>query len=69
MKIEKYPCGTMKDQHLLSIRVHGQKMGDIEVVDGKITTSGLIGENTYDNFVELIQGLQGHGIAIDNFYL
>ena len=58
-----------KDQHLMSIRVKGCKIGDIEIVGGKLTTFGEIGEgNTYDNFVELIKDLQGFGISIDNFY-
>jgi len=56
------------DQHLMSIRVDNQEMGHVEIKDGKIVTNGMIGENTYENFVELISGLQGHGIAIDNFY-
>ena len=43
-----------KDQHLMSIRQNGERIGDIEIENGKITTSGMIGHNTYDNFVELI---------------
>ncbi len=57
-----------RDQHLMSIRKDGKRLGDIEIVDGKITTSGFIGENTYENFVELIKGLWGYGISIENFY-
>ena len=57
-----------KDQHLMSIRSNGQVMGHVEIVDGKITTTGLIGENQYENFVDLIRGLWGHGIKIDDFY-
>jgi hypothetical protein len=57
-----------KDQHLMSIRSNGQEMGNIEIEDGKIVTNGFIGENTYDNFVELIRGLQGHGIKVDDFF-
>jgi len=58
-----------KDQHLMSIRVKGYKIGDIEIVGGKLTTFGGIGEgNTYNNFVELIKGLQGFDISIDDFY-
>jgi len=57
-----------KDQHLMSIRVAGECIGDVEISDGKIVTDGIIGENTYDNFVQLIFGLQGHGIRIDDFY-
>lgn len=52
----------------LSIRQNGKKIGDIEIIDGKITTSGIIGDNQYDNFVELIKGLQGFDIKIDEFY-
>lgn len=57
-----------KDQHLMSIRKDGQELGHIEIENGKITTNGYIGENTYENFVELIRGLQGFDIKIDNFY-
>jgi len=57
-----------KDQFLMSIRKGGKCLGYIETKDGKIITSGEIGENTYDNFIELIQGLQGFDIEIDNFY-
>jgi hypothetical protein len=57
-----------KDQHLMSIRSNGQEMGNIEIEDGKIVTNGFIGENTYDNFVELIRGLQGFGIKVDDFF-
>lgn len=57
-----------KDQHLMSIRKDGECLGHIEIKDGKIVTDGYIGENEYSNFVELIHGLQGFGIAIDNFY-
>jgi hypothetical protein len=57
-----------KDQHLMSIRTDGQEMGHVEIEGGKIVTNGFIGDNTYDNFVELIRGLQGHGIKVDNFF-
>lgn len=56
-----------RDQHL-SIRQNGKRIGQLEIVDGKITTSGIIGDNQYDNFVELIKGLQGFDIKIDDFY-
>lgn len=57
-----------RDQHLMSIRQNNERIGDIEIVDGKITTSGFIGNNQYENFVELIKGLQGFDIKIDEFY-
>ena len=57
-----------KDQHLMSIIKNGVRIGDIEIIDGKITTTGIIGDNQYDNFVELIKGLQGFDIKIDEFY-
>ena len=57
-----------KDQHLMSIMQKGERLGDIEIKDGKIITYGVIGENTYNNFVELIYGLQGFDIKIDNLY-
>ncbi len=57
-----------KDQHLLSIRRDGEHLGDVEIVDGELTTSGYIGDNTYSDFVELIKGLQGFNIHIDNFF-
>jgi len=56
------------DQHLMSIRKDGECLGHVEIEDGKIVTNGFIGENTYENFVALIYGLQGHGISIDDFY-
>jgi len=59
---------TYKDRHLMSIRQNGKKIGDIEIVDGKVTTSGIIGNNHYDNLIELIKALQGFGIKIDDFY-
>ena len=58
----------LQNRHLMSIRQNGIRIGDIEIVDGKITTSGFIGDNQYDNFVELIKGLQGFDIKIDDFY-
>jgi hypothetical protein len=58
-----------KDQPLLSIRQNGECIGYVEILDGKLVTSGDIGEgNTYDNFVGLIWGLQGFGITIDDFF-
>lgn len=57
-----------RDQHLFSIRKEGKLLGHIEIKEGKLFTTGFIGENTYDNFVELIKGLQGFDIEIDNFY-
>ncbi len=56
-----------KDQYLMSIRQDGGTIGDVEVKDGKLVTCGAIGYNTYDNFVQLIFGLQGFNIRIDNF--
>ena len=58
----------LRDRHLMSIIQNGERIGDIEIVDGKITTSGIIGDNQYDNFVELIKALQGFDIKIDEFY-
>lgn len=58
-----------RDQHLMSIRIDGKKLiGHIEIKDGKIVTTGFIGENVYDNFVDLIRGLQGFDIKIDDFF-
>lgn len=57
-----------RDQHLMSIRKQGEDFGHVEIVDGKITTDGYIGYHQYDNFVELIKGLQGFDIKIDDFY-
>ena len=57
------------DQHLMSIIKNGERICDIEIVDGKITTtSGIFGYNQYENFIELIKGLQGFDIKIDEFY-
>jgi hypothetical protein len=57
-----------KDQNLFSIRKNGEVLGYIETKNGNIVTNGIIGENTYSNFVELIKGLYGFDISIDNFY-
>ncbi len=57
-----------KDQHLMSIRKNGECLGHIEIENGKIITSGFIGNNTYNNFIELIYGLQGYDLEIDNFF-
>lgn len=57
-----------RDQHLMSIRQNGKRIGDIEIINNKITTNGFIGDNQYDNFVDLIKGLQGFDIKIDEFY-
>ncbi len=57
-----------KDQHLLSIRSKGQELGHVEIENGKLVTNGIIGENEYENFVDLIRGLQGFDIKIDDFY-
>ena len=56
------------DQHLMSIRVNGECIGHVEIEHGKIITNGIVGENTYENFVDLIYGLQGFGISVDDFY-
>ena len=54
---------------LLSIRKNGECIGYIETnEDCNLVTSGQIGENTYPDFIELIKGLQGFDIHIDNFY-
>lgn len=36
--------------------------------DGIFFTDGFIGENTYNGFKELLEGLQGHGINIDDIF-
>lgn len=56
-----------KNQVLFSIRRNGE-VAFVDIKDGKIVTDGFVGENTYDNFVELIKGLQGFDIKIDNFF-
>lgn len=67
-KLEERIIDFSKDQHLMSIRSKGIEMGHIEIENGKIVTNGQIGENTYDNFVDLIHGLQGYDIKIDDFF-
>ena len=57
-----------KDQHLMSIRSKGQELGHVEIENGKLVTNGYVGENEYENFVDLIRGLQGFDIKIDDFY-
>lgn len=56
-----------KDQILMSILSDG-RVAYIEIKNGKIVTNGFVGENKYENFVELIKGLQGFDIKIDQFY-
>lgn len=56
-----------KDQILMSI-LSDSRVAYIEIKDGKIVTNGFVGENEYENFVELIKGLQGFDIKIDQFY-
>lgn len=54
---------------IFSIRKNGEVLGYIETDnDCNLITSGEIGENTYPDFIELIKGLQGFDIHIDNFY-
>jgi hypothetical protein len=57
-----------KDQHLMSIRKDGEWLGHIEIENGELVTNGFVGNNTYDNFVELIRGLQGHGLEFDDIF-
>ena len=52
----------------MSIRKDGECLGHVEIENGEIVTNGYVGENTYANFVDLIYGLQGFDISIDNFY-
>jgi hypothetical protein len=40
----------------------------IDKKDNKFITSGFIGENSYNNFIELLKGLQGFNINIDDLY-
>ena len=61
-------------EFVFSIRKNGEFLGYIEeVTDRSYTiigyeTSGVIGNNCYDSWIELIKGLKGFNIAIDNFY-
>lgn len=57
-----------KNQFIFSIRSNGEVLGYVESLDGKLKTEGKIGDNIYNSWVDLIKGLQGHNIAIDNFY-
>jgi len=57
-----------RDQHLMSIRQKNGNVSYIETKDGKLVTSGFVGENTYDNFVDLIRGLWGFEIKVDEFF-
>ena len=71
MNTKNYESGEIDfemDQYLMSIRQKGQVIGYIGILDGKITTDGIIGYHQYDNFVELIKGLWGFDIKIDEFY-
>lgn len=54
-----------KNQFLFSIRIEGYPPCYVETKDGLIVTDGWIGYNEYENFIQLLFGLQGHGIDID----
>ena len=61
------------EEVLFSIRKDGECLGYISQnkdIYSKVTyiTEGFIGENTYESLQDLIYGLQGFNIAIDNFY-
>jgi len=58
----------MENIDRMSIRQGGRVLGYIEYIDGKIVTEGEIGEKSYNNYVDLIKGLWGFGIKIDDFY-
>ena len=67
--MEQDKIDLSKDQNLMSIRSNGKELlGYIGIKDGKIVTEGFIGNNQYDNFIELIRGLQGFDIKVDDFY-
>jgi len=57
-----------KDQVLIAIRKNQKWIGYIEIKNGKLCTTGSIGENTYNNFVELLKGLQGFDICIGDLF-
>jgi len=43
-----------KDQHLIALGLMvNYYLGHVEIEDGKIVTNGTVGENTYENFVDL----------------
>ena len=65
---EQTPINFDVNQNLFSIRKNGECIGHIETINNILHTSGQIGDNQYINFVELIKGLQGFDIEIDNFY-
>lgn len=48
------------------IRQQGQYIGEIKINDDNtFVTKGQIGYNNYNNFIDLLQSLQGHDINID----
>lgn len=57
-----------KDQNIFSIRKNGEVLGYISSKDGKFVTEGIIGNNEYETLTDLIKGLYGFDIEIDNFY-
>jgi len=56
-----------KNQFVFSVRKDGN-VGYISTNDGRFITEGFIGECEYNTWQDLIKGLQGLDIAIDNFY-
>lgn len=56
-------------EFLMSIRQNNECIWYIGYDDEwKIVTEWQIGDNTYDNFVDLIRWLQWFDIKIDDFY-
>lgn len=53
---------------ILIIRKEGLLLAEIYATDNGFATSGMVGDNEYANLVDLMYGLQGFGIAIDDFF-
>jgi hypothetical protein len=69
MKTEFKKIDWLKDQTLFEISSDGSHFGTVEIVDGKLTTSGAIGcGNTFHNWLELLWYLQGFNLKIDDLY-
>lgn len=53
----------------LHIRKDGKWFGSVEITEDGIITSGQIGYNHYDNFFDLLNGLQGFDISLDEIFI
>lgn len=59
----------LETKQTLEIMQNGQAIGIVNILDDEIITSGMIGYNSYANFGQLLYGLQGFNICIDDIFI